>query len=97
MSQIKPGIYGKRVFFEYRGEGVSYAHPEPKGASGDALSWILRNDDRPLTRSERLRAAEVLDSYRALIFGETNESRNAKINAMKQVLKEAEETKHESL
>lgn len=88
------GIYGSRVCFNYEcTDGtqckISYAHPEPKADNGEDLQWYLLHSDKPLSRAERLRVAGVLGSYAYMINGETNQTRNKKVNAIKRVIKEA--------
>ena len=42
--------------------------PNPK--AGSNLSWKLRHNDVPLTKSERLHAASVLEAYKYLTIGD---------------------------
>lgn len=87
-------ISGNNIFIDYDGERLLFSHPNPVNEDGDEdLAYILIHGDKPLKRSERLRAASVIQSYSQLINRETNVTRNKKVNAIKRELKEAAELK----
>ena len=87
-------ISGNNVFIDYDGERLLFSHPDPANEDGDEyLAYILIHGNDPLKRSERLRAASVIQSYSQLINRETNKTRNKKVNAIKQEIKDAAKLK----
>jgi hypothetical protein len=68
-------------------DGTMWAFPTPTNLSWDSAAWRLRHTEWEPAESERLCIADLLDSYRMLVYA-PQKKRNLIIKAIREAMKE---------